>query len=281
VPDPLDPGRIRALLLDIEGTTTPVDFVTRVLFPYARARVRDFLIQRAGEPAIQDDLARLLSEHQAEESAGQSPPPWRDGSPSESLDSAVAYVHWLMDRDRKSTALKSLQGRIWDEGYQAGHLRGQVYPDVSAALARWRAEGRDVAIFSSGSVLAQRLLFSRSEAGDLTAFIRAYFDTTTGAKGDPESYRKIARALGHAPAAVLFLSDVIAELDAARGAGMATVLCVRGKGAGVVRSTPPLEDRARLHPARAEDAAVSVGHPEVNSFDEVLSTRMRSRGTLS
>jgi enolase-phosphatase E1 len=132
-----------------------------------------------------------------------------------------------MDRDRKSTALKSLQGRIWEEGYRAGQLRGQVYPDVPRAFARWRAQGRDLAIFSSGSVLAQRLLFSGSEAGDLTQAIRAFFDTTTGAKSDPESYRKIAAALGQAPAAVLFLSDVTAELDAARGAGMATRLCVR------------------------------------------------------
>jgi enolase-phosphatase E1 len=240
VPDP--PG---ALLLDIEGTTTPVDFVTRVLFPYAREHVRDFLIRRASE--VRDDLALLFSEHEADEREGRSPPPWRDGSPAESLDSAVTYVHWLMDRDRKSTALKALQGGIWEEGYQAGHLRGQVYPDVPRALARWRAQGRDVAIFSSGSVLAQKLLFSRSEAGDLTPLLRGYFDTTAGAKGDAESYRKIARALGQAPEAVLFLSDVTAELDAARAAGMATGLCVR-EGAA-----PP-----------------SAGHPVVRSLDEVL-----------
>jgi enolase-phosphatase E1 len=240
VPDP--PG---ALLLDIEGTTTPVDFVTRVLFPYARERVKDFLLRRASE--VRDDLGLLRSEHAADRGADPSPPPWRDGAPAESLDSAVAYVQWLMDRDRKSTALKALQGRIWDEGYQAGHLRGQVYPDVPRALARWRAQGRDVAIFSSGSVLAQKQLFSRSEAGDLTPFLRAYFDTTTGAKVQAESYRKIARALDHAPADVLFLSDVTAELDAAREAGLATGLCVR-------------EGHARSFP----------GHPMVRSFDEVL-----------
>ena len=152
-----------------------------------------------------------------------------------------------MDRDRKSPALKALQGRIWDEGYQAGQLRGQVYPDVPRALARWRAQGRDVAIFSSGSVLAQKLLFSRSDAGDLTPFLRAYFDTTTGAKGDAESYRKIARALGQEPHAVLFLSDVTAELDAARAAEMATGLCVREAG-----------------------LPSSAHHPLVRSFDEVL-----------
>jgi len=241
VSDPLGAGRVRALLLDIEGTTTPVDFVTRVLFPYAREHVRDFLIRRARE------LALLLSEHEADRRAGQSPPPWRGGSPAEALDSAVAYVHWLMGRDRKSTALKALQGRIWEEGYQAGQLRGQVYPDVPRAFARWRAQGREVAIFSSGSVLAQKLLFSRSEAGDLTPWIRACFDTTTGAKGDAESYRHIADALGQSPEAVLFLSDVAAELDAARSAGMTTALCLR------TGPPPP-----------------SPGHTVVRGFDEVL-----------
>jgi enolase-phosphatase E1 len=217
----------------------------RVLFPYVREHVRDFLIRRASE--VRDDLALLFSEHEADRRAGSSPPPWRDGSPAESLDSATAYVRWLMDRDRKSTALKSLQGRIWEEGYQAGHLRGQVYPDVPRAFARWRTQGRDVAIFSSGSVLAQKLLFSRSEAGDLTPFLRAYFDTTTGAKGDAESYRQIARALGRAPEEVLFLSDVTGELDAAREAGMATGLGVREGG-------PP----------------ASTDHLVVRSFDKVL-----------
>jgi enolase-phosphatase E1 len=245
VPDPPDAGRVRAILLDIEGTTTPIDFVTRVLFPYARERVREFLGRRGTDPAVRADVAGLRAEHDADDRAGLAPPPWRDGTPAESLESAVTYVHWLMDRDRKSTALKALQGRIWDEGYQAGHLRGRVYPDVPRALARWRAQGRDVAIFSSGSVLAQKLLFSRSEAGDLTPFLRGFFDTTTGAKRDPESYRKIAHALGQAPEALLFLSDVSAELDAARAGGMTTGLCVREGG-------------------------LPTDHPVVRSFDEVL-----------
>jgi enolase-phosphatase E1 len=244
VPGPPDPERIRAVLLDIEGTTTPVDFVTRVLFPYARERARDFLVQRASE--VRDDLALLFSEHETDERAGQAPPPWRGDSPAATIDSAAAYVHWLMDQDRKSTGLKSLQGRIWEEGYRAGHLQGQVYPDVPRAVARWRAQGREIAIFSSGSVLAQKLLFSRSEAGDLTPYLRAYFDTTTGAKADPESYRKIARALRQEPPAVLFLSDVTAELDAAGTAGMATGLCVR-----------------------SGEAPTSPAHPVIRTFDDV------------
>ncbi len=211
----------RAVLLDVEGTTTPVDFVYGTLFPFARARIGDFLAAHAGEVDVQADVAALREAHAAET---EDPPPWRADA---EIDSAVAYVRWLMDRDRKSTPLKSLQGRIWEDGYHAGTLRGQVYPDVPPALARWRKEGRKTAIFSSGSVLAQRLIFGHSDHGDLTAFLAAYFDTATGPKREAESYRKIAAALGVPPADVLFVSDVAAELDAARAAGLATALCVR------------------------------------------------------
>jgi enolase-phosphatase E1 len=142
----------------------------------------------------------------------------------------VAYVHWLMDQDRKSTGLKSLQGKIWEEGYCSGELEGEVYPDVLPALERWRAQGIDIAIFSSGSVQAQRSLFRNSVAGDLTRFIRAYFDTTTGPKRERESYARIASTLERSPAEVLFVSDIVAELEAAREAGMRTALCLRGSG---------------------------------------------------
>lgn len=211
--------RVRAILLDVEGTTTPIDFVTQVLFPYARAHLAAFLERHREDAEVRDDLARLRDEHAADVQANHEPPPWSDG---------VHYVRWLIDRDRKSTGLKSLQGRIWEEGYREGALAGQVYPDVPPAFERWRSQGKRIAIFSSGSVLAQRLLFGRTAAGDLTGFVAAHFDTSTGAKGDPESYRRIAAALGCAPADVLFVSDVAAELDAARTAGMSTALCVRG-----------------------------------------------------
>jgi enolase-phosphatase E1 len=202
--------------------------------------VRPFLEQHAAEPDVQADLARLREEYAAEVPHQAGLPPW----------SAVEYVYWLMDRDRKSTGLKSLQGKIWEAGYRAGELRGraEVYPDVAPALARWRAQGRDVAIFSSGSVPAQRNLFANTTAGDLTAFIRAYFDTTTGPKTAAPSYQRIATALGRRPPDVLFLSDVRAELDAARQAGMATGLCVRSP----------------------ETTAVPGGHPIIRTFDEVL-----------
>src|SRR5205085_1967152 len=133
----------------------------------------------------------------------------------------------LMDQDRKSTALKSLQGRIWEAGYKAGELRSQLFADVPRAFARWRDEQRDICIYSSGSVLAQKLLFSHTEAGDLTRFIGDYFDTNIGAKREATSYQRIAASLDCPAADLLFVSDVVAELDAARRASLQTRLCLR------------------------------------------------------
>jgi enolase-phosphatase E1 len=209
-------GALKTILLDIEGTTTPIEFVHTTLFGYARARVQGFLERHEADPDVQSDIALLRAEHAAE-----TPPP---NSP---MASVSAYVHWLIDQDRKSTGLKSLEGKIWHEGYRTGDLRGEVYPDVPPALARWREQDKEVAIFSSGSVQAQRDLFATAAAGDLTRYIRAYFDTTTGMKSASTSYSSIAAELGHPPASILFVSDVAAELDAARAAGMDTALCVR------------------------------------------------------
>jgi enolase-phosphatase E1 len=198
-----------------------------VLFPYARARVHDFLHAHAADRGVRADVALLRAERAAESSQEPDLPPW---NASDELASAEAYVYWLMDRDRKSTGLKALQGRIWEEGYRAGELRGkgEVYPDVRPALGRWRNAGKAIAIFSSGSVQAQRNLFANTTDGDLSSFLSGYFDTTTGPKREAGSYRRIAAALRRAPDEVLFVSDVTAELDAARAAGMQTTLCVRG-----------------------------------------------------
>ncbi len=210
------------VLLDVEGTTTPVDFVYRVLFPEARARARGFLEAHAADPDVALDVAGLREEHARDTTAGRHPPEWE-----ESPAAIAAYVRWLMDQDRKATALKSLQGRIWAEEYAAGRLRGQVYDDVRPAFERWTRSGKRVAIFSSGSVLAQRLLFRHSDHGDLTPFLSAHFDTTTGPKREAGSYRTIASALEAPASAGLFVSDVVAELDAAGEAGFATALAVR------------------------------------------------------
>lgn len=217
----------RAILLDIEGTTTPVEFVYEVLFPFARLHVREFIIQNQHSAEVRADIEALRAEHERDAESGGEPPAWRDEPDDALIGSATAYVHWLIDQDRKSTALKSLQGRIWESGYRNGLLRGQVYADVPPALARWRVQRRGVHIFSSGSVLAQKLLFAHTEHGDLTVYIDDFFDTNTGAKNVRASYETIAAATGTSAAEVLFVSDVTAELDAARDAGMRTALCLR------------------------------------------------------
>jgi enolase-phosphatase E1 len=222
-----DDAPVRAILLDIEGTTTPLDFVYQVLFPYARAHVKDYLARNLLSEEVQADIARLLVEHATDRRRGLAPPPLRYASHEERLESVVAYIRWLMDHDRKSTPLKSLQGKIWGKGYRSGKLRGQVFPDVRRAMRRWRSQKKEIGIFSSGSVLAQELLFAHTTAGDLTGFIHRYFDTTTGPKQDPESYRLIAATFERSPSEIVFVSDVTTELDAAQSAGMRTLLCVR------------------------------------------------------
>ncbi len=169
----MEDARTRVILLDVEGTTTPVDFVYRVLFPYARARVRDFVERHGRREDVRADIALLRAEYDSDaEKGAAAPPAWRDDSDEAEVETVTAYVHWLMERDRKSTALKSLQGKIWEEGYEAGALLGQVYADVPPAFARWNAQRRDVCIYSSGSRLAQRLLFRHTTAGDLSGLIR-------------------------------------------------------------------------------------------------------------
>lgn len=254
---PLDTARIRALLLDIEGTTTPVAFVYQVLFPYARSHVREFLEAHRETAAVRADIEALYREYLVDERNDLEPPVWRGDAAENELDSVVAYVRWLMERDRKSTPLKSLQGKIWEAGYRNATLRAEVYPDVPAAFARWRRQKREIAIFSSGSVLAQKLLFAHSTVGDLTPWIDTYFDTATGPKFDAESYRRIAAALGYLPGQVLFVSDVVAELDAACGAGMQTALRVR---------PAPYRDGTR---SDAADPATGE-HIVIRSLDEVL-----------
>ncbi len=239
---------IQVILLDIEGTTTPIDFVLRTLFPFARRSLKQFLREHADDPGVRKDVGALRAQHRADAAEKLKPPDWVNDAPGDEIASAAAYGAWLIDRDSKCSALKSLQGKIWQEGYRTGALRGDVYPDVPPAFARWTRQGKSLCIFSSGSVLAQKLLFGSTAAGDLTGFLRAYFDTTTGPKNAPESYSRIAGKLAQAAPEILFISDVTKELDAAAEAGMQTALCVRAESTGQVASP----------------------HRTVRSFDEIF-----------
>ncbi len=206
---------IQAVLLDIEGTTCPVPFVSQVLFPYARERLDAFLREGANDPA----LAPLIAAIDAAMAATDS-----NSIQGETVNhlSRVRFLQSLIDQDRKLPALKELQGLIWDEGYASGELRCPLFDDVTPALRAWRGAGVELAVYSSGSVKAQKLLYRHSNAGDLSGLFSHWFDTSTGAKGEAASYRAIAAAMGLETPAILFVSDVKAELEAARTAGMAT-----------------------------------------------------------
>lgn len=225
---------MRVILLDIEGTTTPIRFVYDVLFPYARARMRAFIASHIDQPDFSSTLHALIQES-AVEHANDASAPSLDGVTEDAAraDRVADFALWLMDHDRKSTPLKEIQGQIWQEGYVQGEILGEVYADVPAAMQRWKNNGLRVAIYSSGSVQAQKLIFGYSTAGDLRAHIDAYFDTTTGPKKEAQSYVDIARALDANPEDILFLSDNDAELRAARAAGVQVRLAVRPGNAPV------------------------------------------------
>ncbi|SEO91621.1 enolase-phosphatase E1 [Luteibacter sp. UNC138MFCol5.1] len=222
---------IRAILTDIEGTTSSIDFVKDVLFPYARKHLPAFVETHAAEPEVQHWL------HEAAKEAGIV-----EATRTEVID---LLIRWI-DEDRKSTALKALQGMIWREGYEAGAYVSHMYPEVAARLKAWHARGLSLYVYSSGSVPAQKLLFGFSESGDLTPLFSGYFDTQTGHKRETQSYARIAEAIGLPPAQILFLSDIREELDAARAAGMRTTQLIRPP-------QPVIED----------------GHPAVADFDAI------------
>ncbi|MBA4048422.1 MAG: acireductone synthase [Sphingomonas sp.] len=204
---------MRAIVTDIEGTTSSIAFVADVLFPYARARLGDYCAAHA------EQVAPILAEVATIEPG----------------DPIATMTRWI-DEDRKITPLKTLQGLIWDAGFREGAFRGHIYPDAAAALRQWHAAGLSLYVFSSGSVAAQKLIFGFSEAGDLTPLFSGYFDTTTGPKREAVAYARIAEAIGLPPGEILFLSDVAAETDAAKAAGMQALLIDRSGGAGDIAS---------------------------------------------
>lgn len=206
------------ILLDIEGTTTPLDFVHKKLFPFAEARMDDFVRENFADLA--PEIAALKAEHLSDDAGGQN-------LDAEAPRSVAEYLIYLCRIDQKSTPLKSIQGKIWQAGYESGGLKSEIFDDVPPAFERWRAAGKTIAIYSSGSILAQKLLFKYTDHGDLTAFISNYFDTNIGGKKEPESYRKIAAELRQKPEDIFFISDVVKELNAAHEAGFKTILSIR------------------------------------------------------
>jgi len=229
-------SRLPLILTDIEGTTSSISFVKDVLFPYARRELPRFVAEHGHEPGVRRWLDTVALEN---------------GGLCQDAMIVETLQGWI-DEDRKHTALKALQGMVWEAGYANADFTAPVYPDVPVALRRWHDEGHALAVYSSGSVPAQKLLFAHTDAGDLTGLFSGWFDTAVGGKREAASYARIAQALGTAPGDILFLSDVVAELDAARDAGLRTTLI----------------DRIEDYPQpRTGDA--THGHPRATAFDGV------------
>jgi len=227
---------IRAILTDIEGTTSSISFVKDVLFPYARRALPGFVAEHRDDPEVRRWLDQVAIEH---------------GSIC-SDDVIVETLQGWIDQDRKHTALKALQGMIWQAGYQDADFTAHIYPDAAPALRAWHAQALPLYVYSSGSVPAQKLFFGHSDAGDLSPLISGWFDTEVGGKREAGSYRRIAGEIGIDSAGILFLSDVVEELDAARDAGMQTMLI----------------DRREDYP-EAREGEAAHGHPRVTSFADI------------
>jgi len=229
---------VTIILTDIEGTTSSISFVKDVLFPYARAALPEFVRTHGQQPEVRKWLDTAALELPANVAKN---------------DAAVVLLlqSWI-DADRKHTALKALQGLLWQEGYAAGEYRAHVYADASACLRKWHTAGHHLYVYSSGSVAAQRLFFAHSEAGDLLPLFSGHYDTEIGGKREADSYRRIAADLQVAADQIVFLSDVVEELDAAGATGMQTVLV----------------DRREDYPMPREGAAAN-GHRRIESFAEL------------
>jgi len=228
----IETDMIRAIVTDIEGTTSSLSFVKDVLFPYARQRIGTFVREQAAQPAVRAQLAAVSA------AVGR----------TLTDDAAVAQLVRWIDEDQKITPLKALQGMIWEAGYRNGDFQGHVYDDAVRRLREWKDQGLALYVFSSGSVHAQKLLFGYSAFGDLTPLFSGYFDTTIGAKREAGAYRHITESIGMPASETLFLSDIREELDAAQAAGLHTCWLVRD---GVLPDNPP-------HPVARDFAEIAL-----------------------
>lgn len=226
------PVNTTALLLDIEGTTTPITFVKDVLFPYIKEHLEDYLSAHWEEDECKQDV--YLLKKQIEEDMRQNRACLVHAvdqtvhtDEEKAIREVVDNVLWQMAADRKSTALKQLQGHMWRAAYTSGRIQGQVYEDVTPAIRRWRSHGLKVFIYSSGSVEAQKLLFEHSVEGDVLDLFDGHFDTNIGAKVDSKSYKNIAERIGCDSEEITFLTDVTREAKAAEEAGVNVVVVVR------------------------------------------------------
>jgi enolase-phosphatase E1 len=217
---------IKAILTDIEGTTTSLSFVKDVLFPYARKKMPDFIRQRHNDPAILQLLTHTCAE------AGI----------AFDVEAAIRQLTEWIDQDKKITPLKALQGMIWQAGYEVGDFKGHLYPDAFTQLKAWHQQGIGLYVYSSGSILAQKLLFGHTDEGDLTPLFSGFFDTNIGSKKEQDSYRKIAEAMALPPGNILFLSDIVEELDAAKASGLHTYWLIRDRQ----RDANPKHPQARI-----------------------------------
>jgi enolase-phosphatase E1 len=229
---------IRAVLTDIEGTTSSISFVKEVLFPYAAKAMLPFLEKNWQDENVIKQIEALRAE--TEQSV-------------DTAEQANAILQSWIKADKKATALKALQGMIWKAGYEDGSYRAHMYPDVDHQLRKWQEQGIALYVYSSGSIAAQKLFFRHSEAGDLTPLFTDYFDTTSGGKREEASYRCIAQSIGFTESEILFLSDIKEELDAAKSAGMKTMLL----------------DRQHTSPPSIIQSTSHTSHPCVDSFSEI------------
>lgn len=204
--------KIKAILTDIEGTTSSISFVHEVLFPYAKEHLVDFIYDNEG------DIESLLDDVRTQEN-----------NPDLNLEEVIEVLMRYIAEDQKITPLKELQGRIWEAGYKSGELVGHIYEDAVHGLKRWKEEGLKLYVYSSGSVAAQKLIFGHTEHGDLTPLFSGYYDTNIGGKKEADSYSAIATDIGVKAANILFLSDSTEEIDAAKAAGMQAITLDREK----------------------------------------------------